>query len=106
MRLGSVRVVFRNGILDLGPAQKTAASLDELSWNGIYRRDFDNGIVLVESGTSAVQVNLEAAYKRTEFVGGGAVSGGREGHGTRVTTRPYLVTALEIGAESAEILLR
>jgi len=89
--------------LELGAAQKNAVTLDDFSWNGIYRRDFDNGIVLVNPGTSAVQVNLGATFKRTEPVGGGAVSsdGTVQGH---VETVP--VTTLEIGAKSAEILLR
>jgi putative glycosyl hydrolase-like family 15 (GHL15) protein len=89
--------------LDLGAAQKTAVTTDDLSWNGIYRRDFDKGVVLVNPGTSAVQVNLEAAFKRTEFVGGGAVSSEGTVAG-RVETVP--VTALEISAKGAEILLR
>jgi hypothetical protein len=89
--------------LDLGAAQKTAASLDDLSWHGIYRRDFDKGIVLVNPGTSAVQVKLDATFKRIELGGGGAVS--RDGKVSgRVDTTP--VSALEIGANSAEILLR
>jgi len=89
--------------LELGAAQKNAITLDDFSWNGIYRRDFDNGIVLVNPGTSPVQVNLGATLKRTEPVGGGAVSsdGTVPGH---VETVP--VTTLEIGAKSAEILLR
>jgi len=89
--------------LDLGAAQTRAATMDDLSWNGMYRRDFDNGIVLVNPGTSAVRVNLGATFKRTEPVGGGAVSsdGTVSGH---VDTVP--VTTLEIGAKSAEILLR
>ena len=89
--------------LDLGAAQKNPVNLDDLSWNGIYRRDFDNGIVLVNPGTSAVQVNLEATFKRTEPVGGGAVSADGTVSG-RVQTVP--ITALEIGAKRAEILLR
>jgi len=89
--------------LDLGAAQKTAASLGDLGWNGIYRRDFDKGIVLVNPGTSAVQVNLDATFKRIELVGGGAVPGDGKVSG-RIDTAP--VTALEIGANSAEILLR
>ena len=89
--------------LDLGAAQKSPVNLGDLSWNGIYRRDFDNGIVLVNPGTSAVQVNLEATFKRTEPTGGGAVSSDGTVSG-RVQTIP--VTALEIGAKRAEILLR
>jgi hypothetical protein len=89
--------------LDLGAAQTSAVTIDDLSWNGIYRRDFDKGVVLVNPGTSAVRVTLEATFNRIEPVGGGAVS--RDGTVSgRVDTIP--VTTLEIGAKSAEVLLR
>ena len=89
--------------LDLGAARKSAVTLNDLSWNGMYRRDFDKGIVLVNPGTSPVQLTLETTFKRIEPVGGGAVSadGAVSGH---LETAP--VTALEIGAKGAEILLR
>jgi len=89
--------------LDLGAAQTSAVTLDDLSWNGIYRRDFDKGTVLVNPGTNAVHVTLETNFKRIEPVGGGAVSADGTVSG-RVETVP--VTTLEIGAKSAEILLR
>jgi hypothetical protein len=88
--------------LDLGAAGKSAVTMDDLSWNGIYRRDFDKGTVLVNPGTSAVQVTLEG-FKRVEPVGGGAVRVDGTVPG-RVETVP--VTTLEIGPKSAEILLR
>jgi len=89
--------------LDLGAAQKTAVTTDDLFWNGVYRRDFERGIVLVNPGTTPVQVNLSAAFKRVEAVGGGAVpvDGRMTGRVETVT-----VTGLEIGAKRAEILLR
>ena len=89
--------------VDLGAAQNRAVTIDDLSWKGIYRRDFDRGIVLVNPGTSAVHVTLDATFNRLTPVGGGAVSrdGTAPGHIERVP-----VTALEIGAKSAEILLR
>jgi len=89
--------------LDLGGAQKSSATMDELSWNGIYRRDFDKGIVLVNPGASAVHVTLDGTFKRVEPVGGGAVSLDGTVSG-RVDTVP--VTTLELGAKTAEILLR
>jgi hypothetical protein len=50
-----------------------------------------------------VRVTLEATFNRIEPVGGGAVS--RDGTVSgRVDTIP--VTTLEIGAKSAEVLLR
>jgi hypothetical protein len=89
--------------LDLGLAQNTATSLDALRWNGIYRRDFEHGIVLVNPDAKTVRVNLGGSFRRVTPVGGGAVS--REGTvGGRVDTAP--VTVLEISGNSAEILLR
>jgi len=89
--------------LDLGAAQKSAVTIDELRWSGIYRRDFNKGIVLINPDTTAVQVTLEATFNRIAPVGGGAVSSDGTVSG-RVETVP--VTTLEIGAKSAEILLR
>ena len=89
--------------LDLGAAQKTGVTADDLIWNGIYRRDFEHGIVLVNPSTTPVRVELGAIFKRIEPVGGGAVS--RDGTVTgHLDTFP--VTSLEVGAKSAEILLR
>src|SRR6185369_7907116 len=72
--------------LDLGAAQNSAVTIDDLSWKGIYRRDFDRGIVLVNPGTSAVHVTLDATFNRLTPVGGGAVSrdGTASGHIERV----------------------
>jgi hypothetical protein len=89
--------------LDLGTAQKTGATLADFRWNGIYRRDFDKGVVLVNPDAMPVRVDLGATFRRIEPVGGGAVSSEGTVDG-RVDTVP--VTTLEIAARSAEILLR
>ena len=89
--------------LDLGAAQKSAVTMDDLSWEGIYRRDFEKGIVLVNPGTDAIEVKLDGTFKRVVLVGGGAVPTDGTIPG-RVDAVP--VTALEIGGKGAEILLR
>jgi hypothetical protein len=89
--------------IDLGPAQTTAMKIADLSWNGLYRRDFAKGVVLVNPTTTAVRVDLGGTLKRVQFTGGGAV--GRDG---TVTGRIEMLqsSTVEIGPKSAEIFLR
>ena len=89
--------------LDLGPAQGTAATVDDLRWNGVYRRDFSKGVVLVNPTTRPVRVNLGATFQRVEPEGGGAVPLDGTVPG-RLTTST--VTSLDIPGKAAEILLR
>jgi Hypothetical glycosyl hydrolase family 15 len=89
--------------LDLGPAQKNAARASDLKWNGLYRRDFAKGVVLVNPGMTPVRVALDLPLKRVEPQGGGAVGSGGRATGRLVTTA---VTTLTLGPTSAEILLR
>jgi hypothetical protein len=89
--------------LDLGTAQRTATEVGDLLWNGIYRRDFSKGMVLVNPTLRPVRINLGATFQRVEPQGGGAVL--RDGVMTgRLTTSK--VTSLEIAGKAAEILLR
>ncbi len=89
--------------LDFGPAQKNAARASDLLWNGVYRRDFAKGVVLVNPGTTPVRIALEQPLKRVEPQGGGAVASGGTVTGRLATTT---VTTLTLGPTSAEILLR
>jgi hypothetical protein len=89
--------------LDFGPAQKNAARASDLLWNGIYRRDFTKGVVLVNPGTTPVSVSFDQPLKRVEPQGGGAVGPGGTVTGSLATTT---VTTLTLGPTSAEILLR
>lgn len=91
--------------LDLGSAQKTAARASDLLWNGIYRRDFTNGVVLVNPGTTPVTISLEQPLKRLEPQGGGAVASDGKVTG-RLGTAPVPVATLTLAPTSAEILLR
>jgi hypothetical protein len=77
--------------------------VDDLLWNGVYRRDFANGAVLVNPAMTPVRVSLGATMKRVELEGGGAISAAGDVPG-RVATSS--VTTLEIAAKDAAILLR
>lgn len=48
-------------------------TLSELAWQGVYRRDIANGIVLVNPGESAVTVTLETPGRVVVPAGGGAL---------------------------------
>jgi hypothetical protein len=89
--------------LDLGAAQRTASTVDDLRWNGVYRRDFAKGVVLVNPTTRPVRVNLSGPLRRVEPQGGGPVlrDGNAPGH-----LATSMVTSLDLAGKSAEILLR
>jgi hypothetical protein len=89
--------------LDLGPALKTASRTSDLSWNGIYRRDFAKGVALVNPTTMPVHVVLESPMKRVDPQGGGTVAADGTVTGQIATTT---VTTFDIGAKQAELLLR
>ena len=92
--------------LDLGGARSAVpASIDSL-WNaswGVYRRDYTNGIVLVNPGASAVNIaNLGGTYWRVVTSGGGAVSTSGSYGGSVTATA---VTNLSLPPVSAAVLL-
>jgi hypothetical protein len=89
--------------LDLGTARTIPASVGDLAWRGVYRREFANGMVLINPGTSAARVQLDTAMRRIDPSGGGRV--GRDGVPTG-TVAATPVSSLELAPKSAEILLR
>jgi hypothetical protein len=89
--------------LDLGAAETTAATVDNLLVNGVYRRDFAKGFVLVNPTTDPVSVDLGATFRRVELSGGGAVPASGAEPGRIATTN---VTSVKIAPKAAEILLR
>jgi hypothetical protein len=90
--------------LDLGAAQTGAASnADELLSSGIYRRDFANGVVLVNPSAAAVSVSFTSPLRRVVPSGGGAVSATGTTSGSATTTT---ISSITVPAASAEILLR
>jgi hypothetical protein len=75
----------------------------DLAWQGVYRRDFVKGSVLVNPATSAVSVTLAAPMQRIDPQGGGAVSA----DGTlTATVASTPVTSFSLAPSSGTILLR
>ena len=89
--------------LDLGVARKDAATVNDLLWNGIYRRDFANAVVLVNPTTTPVRVDLGGTLARVDLQGGDTVSRLGAASGQIVLSR---VTTVEIAAKDAVILMR
>lgn len=87
--------------LDLGPPVSTPATLDSLRWQGVYRRDFAHGTVLVNPEPQAVSVRLDPPLREVRISGGGPV--GPDGAvAGRVDTAP--VASLRLAPKSAAIL--
>ena len=89
--------------LELGAARTSAATVNDLYWKGVYRRDFANGIALVNPGTNLVRVDLGATFRRVDPVGGGAIGPDGIARGTLTTAA---VSSIQLPPKSAEILLR
>lgn len=90
--------------LDLGAPLATARSgVGDLAVAGVFRRDFQHGIVLVNPTSSDVTVGLGATFRRVEPQGGGAVDASGATPGTIATTN---VSQIVVPAKGAEILLR
>ncbi len=89
--------------LDLGAATTTATTVTDLASGGVYRRDFANGIVLVNPSGASVHVDLGGTFQRVVATGGGAVAS--DGTASGSTTR-VAVTSIDVAATSAEILMR
>ena len=88
--------------IELGQPLSSAATVDELARNGVYRRDFTAGTVLVNPSPRPVHVELGGRFRRVDFGGGGAIAPDGLPRGT-LETAP--VRALDLAPASAEILL-
>src|SRR5579884_2893956 len=61
--------------LNLGAATTPLPSnVSSYLWNGVYRRDFQNGFVLVNPGTTTYTLNLGGNYQQVKASGGGTLS--------------------------------
>lgn len=87
--------------LDLGAPVKTATTVDDLATNGVYRRDYANGAVLVNPTDNDVTVDLGATMQRVEPQGGGDVDAAGDEPGTLSSSA---VTSIDVPAHGAEIL--
>jgi hypothetical protein len=88
--------------LDLGAPRTSAQSIDAMAWHGVYRRDYDKGVVLVNPSARAVDVRLDRPMRLVNPIGGGAV--GRDGTAPgRIDTS--VVSAIRLEPKSAVVLL-
>jgi hypothetical protein len=61
--------------LNLGAAVSPLQSnVSGYLWNGVYRRDFQNGFVLVNPGTTTYTLNLGGNYRLVQGTGGGTMT--------------------------------
>ena len=56
------------------PLTPVATDVSQYLWNGIYRREFQNGIVLVNPTNNTVNIPLDQSYQLVSYTGGGALS--------------------------------
>jgi hypothetical protein len=89
--------------IDLGTPVAAPSNVDALAWQGVYRRDFAKGSVLVNPGASTVSLTLAAPMQRIDPQGGGAVPADGTATAT-VTSAP--VTSFSLAPGTATILLR
>ena len=89
--------------LDLGRAVSTARTVDDYLRDGVYRRDFQRGLVLVNPTDLPREVAFPTPVRRVEPQGGGAVGADGIPFGTIRTT---LLDRIVVPARSAELLLR
>jgi Hypothetical glycosyl hydrolase family 15 len=88
--------------IDLGAPVAAPTNADALAWQGVYRRDFAKGSVLVNPGAVAVSVTLAAPMQQIDPQGGGAVSA----DGTvAATVASTAVTSVSLAPGSGAILL-
>ena len=61
--------------LNLGaPTTPLQANVSGYLWDGVYRRDFQNGFVLVNPGSTAYTLNLGGTYQQVDASGGGVLT--------------------------------
>ena len=61
--------------LNLGTATTPLQSnVSGYLWNGVYRRDFQNGFVLVNPGSTTSTLNLGGTYQEVQGTGGGTMT--------------------------------
>jgi hypothetical protein len=90
--------------INLGaPVSPATTDVSTLLSNGVYRRDFANGSVLVNPSASTVTVPLGSTYQQVVPTGGGAVdtSGNPSG-----TLSMMSVTSVDVGPTTAVIVMQ
>jgi hypothetical protein len=56
------------------PTTPLPTDVSSYLWNGVYRRDFQNGFVLVNPGSTSYTLNLGGTYQEVQGSGGGMMS--------------------------------
>jgi hypothetical protein len=56
------------------PTTPPPSDVSSYLWNGVYRRDFQNGFVLVNPGTTTHTLNLGGTYREVQGHGGGTLT--------------------------------
>jgi hypothetical protein len=87
---------------DLGAPVTTGMAVSDLLKDGVYRRDFANGSVLVNPSSAPVTVALGGTFQHLVASGGGAVDATGKASGM---LSMQAVTSLNVAATSAEIIL-
>ena len=59
--------------VDLGSFTDMPQNVNELAWNGVYRRDFEHGFVLVNPDAAPKTITFDRAYSLASFARGGNV---------------------------------
>lgn len=59
--------------VDLGPYISVPNTIDDLAWNGVYRRDFEHGFVLVNPSSEKKVISFDRKYSLATFTNGGIV---------------------------------
>jgi hypothetical protein len=88
--------------IQLGQPVSAAATIDELARDGVYRRDFTAGAVLVNPSPRTVHVQLGRVFRQVEFSGGGALGADAAPTGRLAYKR---TRTIDLAPASAEILL-
>jgi len=88
------------------PVTTATVNVDDLLQSGVYRREFQNGIVLVNPSQSSVDVALGVTFKRVVPQGGGSVPPDVAPNGQVGTLSTTDVSTIVVAPTSAEILLK
>ncbi len=95
--------------LDFGAAiSALPADVSAYQSSGVYRRDFEKGIVLVNPSTSSVTVPLPQAYRQAQPTGGGATGDAQldgTGNYTGGSVAFVSVTSVTLATRTAALLL-
>jgi hypothetical protein len=101
---------FPEYTIDLGKANAgPATDVSQYAWNGIYRRDFQKGFVLVNPTNDSVTVDLGQSYQLVKYSGGGGLgSSSIDASGNYIggTLSKTAVTTVTLPSGSGAVLLK